>query len=222
MLGLLESAQGKSKMKALQDIEKKFNKLSMREKILVIVVIFVLIYIVMDRLIIQSNLSRGLASMEEWQNQKIAFHAINAEMTRVKERIKSLPAVREKKMAVLEGQIQALNSQILVVEKDLINPKDMIEALTQIFSQKEAPEIVTLRHLGFKSLGSEEGSLYQHQFELTFKSNYGKAIEFFEKLKGFEKPFFLDSVSYEVIAFPEALITVKFYSLSKESTLLVF
>lgn len=209
-------------MKALQDIERIFNKLSMREKMLAMAVIFVLIYIIMDRLFIQSNLSRGLASMEDWQNQKMAFHEINTEINGVKERINTLPSVREREIAGLERQIKEVKDKIALIQKDLINPKDMIDALRQILNQEGALEIVALRHLSSNALGTEEGSLYQHQFELTFKSDYAKAVSFFERLKEFERPFFLDAVSYEVIAFPEALITVKFYSLSEENTLLAF
>lgn len=209
-------------MKALQDIEKLFNKLSMREKLLAMVVIFVLIYIVMDRLFIQSNLSRGLASMEDWQNQKIAFHEIKTEIKGVEDRIRSLPNLKEKEIGELERQIKEIKDKIEVIQKDLINPKDMIEALRQILNQENVVEIVSLKHLSSNALGTEDGSLYQHKFELIFKSDYTKALGFFEKLKAFEKPFFLDSVSYEVATFPEALIRVQFYSLSEENTLLAF
>lgn len=194
----------------------------MREKMLAMAVIFVIIYIIMDRLFIQANLSRGLSSMEDWQNQKIAFHEINTEIAGVKERINTLPRTREREIAVLEHQIKEVKDKIAVIQKDLINPKDMIDALRQILNQENAVEIIALKHLHSNALGTEEGSLYQHQFELTFKSDYVKALSFFEKLKSFEKPFFLDAVSYEVITFPEALITVKFYSLSEENKLLAF
>jgi hypothetical protein len=209
-------------MSDIKNIEKIINRCSMREKLLILAVAFVCIYTVTDRIFMQFNAPDELSTIDQWQNQKIEYHAILSDLESAEKRLKKLPARYEVEIIAAERKARELNSSIEHIRESIVEPKEMINALGQILEAGSALDIITLTHVKASAIEGENSGLYKQEFELIFESDYDDAKNFLEKLKNFDKPLFLDKIKCSVLPSARVNISVTFYSLSDEETFLKF
>lgn len=209
-------------MSDIKNIEKTINRRSMREKLLILAVTFVCIYIVTERFFMQSHASDGLTTIDEWQNQKIEHHAILSDLENAEKRLKNLPSVYEVEIISAEEEARELNSSIEHIRENIVKPTEMINALGQILEAGSALNIITLAHVKASIVESENSGLYKQEFELIFESDYNDAKIFLEKLKNFDKPLFLDKIKCSVLPSARVSISITFYSLSEEEAFFKF
>jgi len=135
----------------------------------------------------------------------------------------------------LKQDISALEQQLGLASKNLIKVEQLPEALQDVLrntQQLTLLEVKTLpaQELRFISPGSSTSApadanaehqvgIYQHLVELRVSGSYGQLLQFLTALEHLPWRFYWQSLDYRVVAYPNAEVILRVYTLSTEEGL---
>lgn len=223
----------------ISELSGRFNALTLRERLLLLVALLVVLYMGWDRFSWQplvqkqQQLSQRLA--EASQQQKLVQVELNGLMVRAsRDPDKENRRLRDQ----LKAQLQRLEQQMRSATADLVEPGQMSRMLEQMLLANPELRLLSLKTLGVEALGvgkqSDEpgktagpasqaarqddaraGALvYRHRVELRFSGSYFATLEYLQALERLRGRLFWDSVEYQVADYPEAEVTLVIYTLS--------
>lgn len=201
----------------------KFNNLTLRERVLVLIAFLVVMQQAWDSLV--------WIPLDKQQHALLAREtAINKEMLQLQVDLKILTAKatqdpdRETKaqIAKLEAQLAAINQQIESTSASLVSPAEMARLLEQLLTSEAGLKLKTLTTLNSEPLISSEdqaktqGSyqIYRHGFSIEFEGSYMATLRYIEALEKLPWTFFWDGVEYRVERYPDSTVRLNLYTLS--------
>ena len=125
----------------------------------------------------------------------------------------------------LENDLAEVDSALLNLYGELILPQQMAGVLTEILQSETTLRLVSFENLPPQSLLGDEASqvqgldqeqinVYRHGLRLEFEGDYLETIRFLRKVEGLETSFFWDNLSFEVVEYPLATISLNIFTLS--------
>lgn len=156
---------------------------------------------------------------------------INNELTRnlnIRESYTSDPnAFVRTRITTLERDLAELDETLLGLYGELILPQQMAGVLTEILQSETTLKLVSFENLPPQSLmsetealaqgsGDEQVNVYRHGLRLVFEGDYLETIRFLRRVEGLDRSFFWDNLSFEVIEYPSASITLNIFTLSTQ------
>ena len=133
-----------------------------------------------------------------------------------------MPALKKKNIQSLIHENQKIKNQINAIQKDLISPQEMIDAVKQILLESNNIKIISFSHLDTVPIGDEAAELYRQVFNVSIEGDVDEVLGFFNKIQKFKKPFFIESVEYRMTKGPSAEVNIRMYSLSDTKQVLKF
>lgn len=122
----------------------------------------------------------------------------------------------------LEQQLEKTKAEIERQLSGLIAPDKMADVLRTLLIEEKKLKLISLKNLPVKpfnfvdeSVEKEGTALFSHSMELVVDGQYFEVLAYIKRLEQF-KGFNWDMLSYDVVDYPNARVTVKISTLSLE------
>jgi len=139
------------------------------------------------------------------------------------------------RLAVIEREQSGIDSQIRELAGDLISPSDMTRILTSVLERQSGLELISFQNQDVKPLlagdrspsegidDSSEGRLnlsgqvFEHGLRIEFQGDYFSTIKYLRFIEEISGSFFWDSISFNQVAWPDAIVTLEIHTISTNS-----
>lgn len=130
------------------------------------------------------------------------------------------------RLAVIAREQNSLDVEISRLAGDLISPTDMTRILTSVLEQQAGLELISFQNreavplrdgvAGAGVAGEDEvdGQVFEHGLVIEFRGDFFSTLKYLRFLEEVSGSFFWDSVSFQQVAWPEALVTLEIHTLS--------
>ena len=128
------------------------------------------------------------------------------------------------RLAVIAREQNSLNVEISRLAGDLISPTDMTRILTSVLEQQSGLELISFQNVaavplrpGVAGAGVEDeidGQVYEHGLVIEFQGDFFSTLKYLRFIEEVSGSFFWDSVSFQQVAWPEAVVTLEIHTLS--------
>ena len=209
----------------LRDLMDRFDQLSLRERVFVLVAALGLIALVWD-----SAFMRPLEAERRGRLQQI--EALRAEVSGLESSIETLVAQAAEHPAqssgatadALKAEIQELDRRLVGATSGLIAPKEMSHVLEQVLARAQRLKLIGLRTLPPQAVaapdatpGAAAAQIYKHGIELELSGGYLDTLYFLQSLEALPWRFFWDSVEYVAGEGPaDGRVKLRLYTLGLE------
>lgn len=218
-----------------------YEKLSKREKNLVLPTVVTVLLLIGYLFLIEPVLISNAALLEE---QKKIEEANNALALRIEEikltEIKDPNDDLKKKLDQLIKAQQDKQETITLSMQSLVAPKQMVDLLGRVMKQDTKLKLISLRNIpeiamdisgnGLSERGQiaesgadhsvENALFYKHVFEVELEATYGSALAYLKRLDSVQWPFFWQGLRYETTTYPNGILKIKIYTLSMSDEVL--
>jgi len=204
---------------------RKFSGLNNRERVLILLAVFAVSYQLADLLILNHQFQKMEQLNRAMGQDNSAIVRINTELNSIASRVQNDPNIKlREQIQDTRDQVATLRSRLEDVTGELISPKDMARFLEQLLVQESHLTLLRLQTLDVKPLlepASDEDAqhppesvLHRHGFAIEFSGGYLETLRYLESLESLPWRFFWDSVSYEVLDYPESVVRLELHTLS--------
>lgn len=205
----------------LRDLMDRYDQLSLRERIIVLIAALLLIALVWDSLFM-GPLDR------ERKGRLQQVDALRAEVSGLEQSIETLvtqaaanPAQSSGATAdALVAEIAELDRRLVGATSGLIEPKEMSHVLEQVLARAQRLTLHGLRTLPPQAVaapdaqpGAPAAQIYKHGVELELSGAYLDTLYFLQALESLPWRFFWDRIEYAVEEHPRGRVKLRLYTL---------
>lgn len=207
----------------LRDLMDRYDQLSLRERIIVLVATLLLIALIWDSLFMAPLDRTRKGSVQQ-------IEALRAEISGLDQSIEALvaqaaadPKAGNRTTADdLRAEIQQLDGKLAGVTSGLIAPKEMSRVLEQVLARASRLTLRTLRTLppegvvapGAAPAGTAAAAqIYKHGVELELTGGYLDTLYFLQALEALPWRFFWERIEYTVEQYPSGKVKLRLYTL---------
>jgi MSHA biogenesis protein MshJ len=218
----------------LRDLMDRFDQLSLRERIIILIATLLLIALVWD--------SAFMSTLDRERKARLQqIDALRAEISGLDQSIEALVAQgatdpRKSSHATADGlraEIQELDRRLASVTSGLIAPKEMARVLEQVLARASRLTLNGLRTLppegviasangGTTGQAAQPGApaaaaqIYKHGVELELSGSYLDTLYFLQALEALPWRFFWDRIEFTVEQYPRGRVKLRLYTLGLE------
>lgn len=211
----------------IQDLEKKFNARSLRERILIAGAVFAMIYFLWYNVLYSYLLATDEEVSQNLQKITSQISQLEGQIDTISQVVGRNPtAALLAKSKTLKEENQVLNQKIREYIKKMVPPSDMDEMLNNIIQKASGLTVLSIENLKVKPLfttkdinihGKTAGfQVFNHGVKFQFQGNYFDTVRFLKAVEQQKLNVIWDSFSYEVTKYPKAKITLELNTLSLE------
>lgn len=208
----------------LRDLMDRFDQLSLRERVIVLVAALLLIALIWD-----SAFMSPLDKARKGRMQQV--DALRAEVDGLEKSIEALVAQGASNPTPdSKVVIEALNAEIAEIERrlagatsGLIAPREMAQVLEQVLARASRLRLQALRTLPPQAVvapnaqtGAAAAQIYKHVVELELTGSYLDTLYFLQQLEALPWRFFWDHIEYTVEEHPRGRVKLRLYTLGLE------
>lgn len=198
----------------------RFDALSIRERLLIMAVILVLIFVLWDSLLMQPlNLQQKTAN-EQITNTEQRLHSLNATITSLVTASQHDPnAVLRQQISTAALQTAALDKQLASATVGLISPDQMPQILETVLAKQSRLKLLQVRSLPARPLlklpkgETSTSNVYAHGFELQFQGSFSDTLTYLRALRTLPWHFYWDSLDVKVDRYPRNTVTLIVHTL---------
>ncbi|MDO6444745.1 hypothetical protein Q4493_03045 [Colwellia sp. 1_MG-2023] len=224
-------------MKALwQDYSEKYLNISTREQYLVLLtglvaIIFIFFTVFIDEKLVESNSLAHQTKQINNSNQTAQTTINILEQSLAKDPNEAI----QKQIAQYEKKLSSVDSELLLLTSDLINPVQMRYALIDLLKTQSSVALLSFEVIAAQPVATETSpnhenkleseinndgeqslTLYKHGIKLKLKGSYFKLRDYLSQLENMQWTFFWQEFDYQLIEYPNSELTIEMYSLSTQ------
>lgn len=208
----------------LRDLMDRYDQLSLRERIIVLIAALLLIALVWD-----SVFMGPLERQRKGHLQQI--EALRSEVAGLEQSIETLVAQGAEHPAqggpstadALAAEIKELDRRLVGATSGLIEPKEMSHVLEQVLARAQHLKLHAMRSLPPQAVAAPEAQpgapaaqIYKHGVELELTGGYLDTLYFLQALEALPWRFFWDRIEYTVEEHPRGRVKLRLYTLGLE------
>lgn len=213
----------------LQKLRDIFDALSARDRSLTILTVLVLIWLVWD-FVLMSGLNKddkaGINNKMSLESRLMTLDEQILKLTNSKQDAKIEDPKEKNEADSLRRKIADIDNQIEALTSGVVKPKEIASVLRSILVDFKGLEIVRMNVLDAtpideeaitnikEYLSSKISRLYKHEIEIELHGNFYSTLRYLKKLESFQKVFYWNDITYKSLAWPNAQIILKVYTLS--------
>jgi len=208
----------------LRDLIDRYDQLSLRERIIVLVATLLLMALIWDSLFMAPLDRARKGTMQQ-------IDALRAEISGLDMSIEALvaqgavgPRTGSRSTADdLRAEIKELDGKLAGVTSGLIAPKEMSRVLEQVLARASRLSLRALRTLPPEGVvapgtttnqpGAAAAQIYKHAVELELSGNYLDTLYFLQALEALPWRFFWERIEYTVDQHPRGTVKLRLYTL---------
>jgi MSHA biogenesis protein MshJ len=209
----------------INSLQSRIDELTLRERGILFFVIVGLLYITWDSMLILPE--------EKMQKQVIAdFGELRKEITALEQESLAIinrhnldPNEEERRrLEQLMASGDAIEKQMVVALEGLIEPEEMAAALESVLKGQQQLRFVRLENLGAKPLLNEElaeestaeTGIYKHTMRLEIEGSFHHTRDYLQALERLPWKFHWESVTMEIMDYPQARVEIMVNTLSMD------
>lgn len=197
-----------------------FEKLSLREKIILTTAITIVLWALWDMFFYQDihNQKQQLKQSLLEVTQQISAEKLKAIQLNISAKINPNQQ-NHNQLKSLKVEYHQLKEELQQQDKKFIPPKLMAEALTDLLKEASDTRLIKLESFPASFLLNSEAPvypIYKHQLAMTFTSSYLNTLNYLTALEALSWYFVIESIDYQVTDYPLAEVTLHVYTLSFE------
>lgn len=198
----------------------RFDALSIRERLLIMAVILVLLFVLWDSLLMQPLNLRQKAANEQISNTEQRLHSLNSTITSL------VTTSQYDPNAALRQQISAAQRQTALLDKELasatvglVSPNQMAQVLETVLAKQSKLRLLHVRSLPAKPLlklpkgETSTNNVYAHGLELQFQGSFSDTLAYLRALRALPWHFYWDSLDVKVDHYPRNTVTLVVHTL---------
>jgi MSHA biogenesis protein MshJ len=210
-----------------QWLVERFAALSARERVLVTIALFAVIYQVADLVVLQHQARQINALNTEIASGRAELRRLNDEQNVLSAGLQRDPVAKQRTAVELaRQQIRQLQGQLDDATRAMISPRDMARFLEHLLSQEDALRMTRLKTLepvpllvgdeagDGKHAGAASAAVHRHAFEIDFDGDFFATLRYLRTLERLPWQFAWDSIDYEVIEYPRSTVRLRLHTLS--------
>lgn len=124
-----------------------------------------------------------------------------------------------KSIADVQKEIETLNQQIQQSGSVVFSVKNMGAVLREMLSKEEDISLLSVKHVSSQTLirpGGDGKGIFQQDLEIVFEGDYFATLRLLQHIEQLKWRTFFDQLTYKVLKYPVAKITIKLHTLSRE------
>lgn len=209
----------------MQQLTAQIDALSLRERAILMLGAFMVLFLLWDRMLMADITRRGAAVNAE-------IVAMRTDIGRLNTAIANVAHARgDDPDAVLRAQIDAARRDIARIDNALaeragqvIPPGEMADVLQEILQRQQRLKLVSMTSLPPEALltADEEreaglnGSIYRHGLEFEIEGRYLDVLGYLRELESLQWQFSWDALELESIEYPVNRVRIRVHSLNLE------
>ena len=209
---------------SIQRLLDRYNVLTERERISVLLLLLVAIIVVFFQFFISPMSQQSELLEKQITSTRAQVAQLEKQYANLLLRKQRDPDYREKqKLRLLDEQISALDVRLKEKMHGLIEPKQMAKVLEKVLNRDTDLQIIRVQSLGAKPLApvkSKEGEakeplgIYRHALQIEFKGTYLATLQYLKKLDALPWKFYWDALDLKVKKYPVATTVITVHTLS--------
>jgi len=210
-----------------EEIQQWLEGRNQRESILIFLAGFAVVYLLW-------NVLFELPLQHQKKNIEQRSQELMTEVTREKqdlatvERVISSAAFSQSilKQHALSSQSNTLGKALTRLEGSFVSVESLAKVTNDVIAQQEEVVLISLKSLssepwlkdqvGLDSAFYDMREVTKHEMELEFQGSYFNVIAFLSHLEKLPWHIYWDKLNYQVLNYPDARVTARFYVLSKQ------
>jgi MSHA biogenesis protein MshJ len=203
----------------LENLNRRFNALSLREQRLVAGTVIALVWAAWDSLLHQpqvqekQRLEQDISRIQQLASSQLALSNALANSAN-----QDPNKQNRELLASLQQSVEQMKRQLASGEKRLVPSLQMADALRDMLKQQANVKLINLETLAPKPFGSdtERPWIYRHTLSLTLQGDFFGTLNYLKALESLPWHIQWDSIDYTVKNYPLAETTIQVYTLSFE------
>jgi MSHA biogenesis protein MshJ len=208
------------------------NKLSLREKLLSLVVFIALIYAVWDIFFFANFDKRQQQTQAEQQDIQQQQQALNSAITQLQKRLKNITDPNEKTRLAINTTNQQLSKRQQQLDEKidkLVEPSKITALLRSLLLQSTGLTLVSLKNEAVTAIvvnpnknnqkqknNDAKIQFYQHAATIRFRGHYQSLYDYLTALEGSPWGLYWDQLEYVVSTYPNAEISLRVHTISTD------
>lgn len=203
-------------------LEQRFQALSLRERVLVIVMTLAIIAALANVLFFLPLQDQLKAERQQQQEHQRRREQLENELSQ----LQAWQARQEdgSGLVVVEQQLASVNQQIQQMSQRMVPPQEMTALLQQLLAREQGMQVIALEKLPLEQPNlseteapvSAEVPLYRHRLRLSLRGNYFDSLRYLQAMEALPWTVYWDSLEYRVETYPQAILTVEIATLGQE------
>lgn len=204
----------------MNEMIEKYNQLTQREKIMLLVSCLVLVWGAWDKLFFaplqtkKTGLNNELSTIEEQiENNKRSAMEVEL-MAKVDPNKQNKQTIQQ-----LNQQLTAMKQSLGIGDKAIISAQIMATVLSDLLKQYKGLKLISLESLPVTSLAKtekEHAGVYKHELVFSIHGSYLNILNYLKKMESLPWKFNWESLEFKVTDYPNAETKLKIYTLSFE------
>jgi MSHA biogenesis protein MshJ len=203
----------------------KFDAITSREQIMVLICGFMLLGIVLHMLLLEPQLLSNDAlkeNIERSQNESQSLIQQTQELSQALQLDPNLPV--NTRIAELQSQIKRVEQQLALYTANLVPANQMPRMLENVLASSSGLKVISLQSIPptpvLKAKENESveqnavGGLYRHGVKLIVEGQYFDIQRYLAKLEALDWQFYWKKFDYKVSEYPLAVVELEIYTLS--------
>lgn len=204
----------------LNNLHERFQSLTPRERIIVVVTLLVVLWAGWDHFFYQSVALKQVTLKQELASLKKQITSQQQTATQLEISGNIDPNIdNQTRLIKLKDQYSHLQEQLMLGNKKFVPPSLMAKALNDILKQNQQLTLIKLDTLPVTTLLAVKQQylpIYKHELVMTFTGKYVDTVNYLKMLEALPWAIIWDSFDYQVKEHPMAEITIHLVTLSFE------
>lgn len=217
----------------------RIDRLSVRERVIVFVMVSVLIVALFTLLIFDSQISKIRELSQQIRQTESSIVQARNDVRQALVNYNDPDAGNRERLKALQQELPAIRQALFNLQKGLVSPDRMTALLQDIVKSNQEVQLVSLKTLPVANLVTQElaglsasnaqaalsaaaalvaapasSSVYTHGVELVVQGSYAEMMEYIRQLESMPWQLLWGEVKLEVKEYPVAIMTLTVYSLS--------
>lgn len=209
----------------LHKLEQAYNRLTARERILVSVLSFVMLYSIFNLLLLSPIAEQRKNLLLTLKEQQGVLTKLHKQIEQISTAQSTSHPLREKQDALLK-QKHSLDEDLELIAKGVVEPQQMVNVLKTLLKEQPQLHLIQVKNIPFEGEVSAKlndvtkQKLYEHHLQLTVEGNYFAVLAYLQKVEQLQWRVFWDQLDYQVTQYPIARVIVKLHILSTKEALI--
>ena len=198
-----------------QALDRRYQRLSRRERTLVAACCTAVVVLALDRLWITPSWAAWNQARQTRLQAEQVLQTLDTSLVTVQARKEQDNRQRRAELAALLARAQQADSTGL--SSDLVGPAEMLPLLEQLLGRHSGLKLRSLQSLGRTALGQGTPALYRHGVELSIEGRYGDLLAYLHALEASPQRLLWGSLQLKVLQHPQVQLTLRLHTLSTDA-----
>jgi MSHA biogenesis protein MshJ len=205
---------------SLYKVRLQLERLSLRERYLLLIIIFSLVILIAQGILIVTGLDNHedvITRTEQYKTETQTYQKTMADLQSAANNPRIIALQNNNQR--LEETIKTLDERIDKIASLLITPERMAQILEQLLNEQQSLTLETFNVLPAIQLQSNTGAeniFYQHTIEISLSGQFESLVSYLEIIEALPEELFWDDLLINTQSFPILDIKLKVHTLSRQ------